>query len=138
MRSNSSKTYTKTLLASSAMAATIVLGLTTASAQSRPEGGTTQLTPEQRSAIRAVIREKLADDMRERIADRLADDAAGAKVGHARMPGGRGSRDRGRSLLRSHTRDVLSQMGRDAACLTAIKISIADGFMFSAGETDHQ
>jgi Spy/CpxP family protein refolding chaperone len=31
------------------------------------------LTPEQRAAVRSIIRERLADEMRERMADRIAD-----------------------------------------------------------------
>jgi hypothetical protein len=69
----------RTLIVNSAAAAALALGLATASAQPRPEGdGATMLTPEQRSAIRNVIRERLGDEMRDRLAERLADEATGA------------------------------------------------------------
>src|SRR5262245_10559012 len=58
----------KTLILSSAAAAALTLALTTASAQTRLEGnGVVMLTPEQQTAIRRVIRERLVDQARERL-----------------------------------------------------------------------
>jgi hypothetical protein len=57
----------KTLILSSAAAAALTLTLATASAQTRLEGnGVAMLTPEQQTAIRRVIRERLVDQARER------------------------------------------------------------------------
>src|SRR5437762_347842 len=55
-------------------AAALTLGITAASAQSQfGEGGTVMLTPEQRAAVRSIIKERLPDELREKLADRLAD-----------------------------------------------------------------
>src|SRR5436190_11056671 len=55
-------------------AAALTLGITAASAQSQPgEGGTVMLTPEQRAAVRSIVKERLPDELREKLADRLAD-----------------------------------------------------------------
>ena len=52
----------------------LTFGVAGASAQSQTgEGGTAMLTPEQRAAIRSVIRERLPDELREKLADRLAE-----------------------------------------------------------------
>src|SRR5262249_14349551 len=77
-RSDTGSHHMKTLIATSAAAATLALGLATAPAQPRSEGAGAGLTPQQRSAIRSVLKERLADAVRDRIADRLADDAGGA------------------------------------------------------------
>jgi hypothetical protein len=62
----------KTLILSSVAAATLALALTTASAQTRLEGsGVAMLTPEQQTAIRRVIRERLVDQARERFGEML-------------------------------------------------------------------
>jgi ribosomal protein S3AE len=62
----------KTLILSSAAAAALTLALATASAQTRLEGsGVATLTPEQQTAIRRVIRERLVDQARERFAQIL-------------------------------------------------------------------
>ena len=55
-------------------AAALTLGITAASAQSQPgESGTVMLTPEQRAAVRSIVKERLPDELREKLADRLAD-----------------------------------------------------------------
>jgi hypothetical protein len=57
------------------LAATVLtLGIATASAQTQPgEGGAVMLTPEQRAAVRSMVRERLPDELREKLADRLAE-----------------------------------------------------------------
>ena len=57
-----------------ALAATaLTLGIAAASAQTQPgEGSTVMLTPEQRAAVRSIVRERLPDELREKLADRLA------------------------------------------------------------------
>ena len=52
----------------------LTLGVAGASAQSQTgEGGTVMLTPEQRAAVRSIVRERLPDELREKLADRLAE-----------------------------------------------------------------
>jgi hypothetical protein len=54
--------------------AALTLGLVGASAQSPTGGGgTVMLTPEQRAAVRGIIRERLPDELREKLADRLVE-----------------------------------------------------------------
>ena len=61
----------------SVAAAVFTLGIATASAQLSPQGsGATALTPEQRTAIRMVIAERLAGEMRDTLPDRLNEAAA--------------------------------------------------------------
>ena len=64
----------KVLMLGSLAATALTLGIASASAQSQPEGVT--LTPEQRAAVRSVIRERLADEMRDKLADRLSEGLA--------------------------------------------------------------
>ena len=69
---------THSLIVGSLSAAALALGIATASAQSGPQGSAAPvLTPEQQAAVRAVIKDRLADELRERIGEGLAD-AAGA------------------------------------------------------------
>ena len=52
----------------------LTLGVAGASAQSQTgEGGPVMLTPEQRAAVRSIVRERLPDELREKLADRLAE-----------------------------------------------------------------
>src|SRR6187200_11782 len=52
----------------------LTLGVAGASAQSQTgEDGTVMLTPEQRAAVRSVVRERLPDELQEKLADRLAE-----------------------------------------------------------------
>src|SRR5262249_53451519 len=74
---------TQTLIVGSLAAAALALGLETASAQSGLPQSTLQgtvtvpsLTPEQREAVRAAIKDRLADEFRDRIGERLSDAAA--------------------------------------------------------------
>ena len=67
----------KKAIFSSTAAAVFALGIATASAQLSPKGsGAAALTPEQRSAIRIVIVERLTDEMRNQLPQRLAEAAA--------------------------------------------------------------
>jgi Arc/MetJ family transcription regulator len=59
----------------SVAAAAFTFGIATASAQLSP-GPSGALTPEQRSAVRAVIAERLTDEMRNRLPEGLAEAAA--------------------------------------------------------------
>src|SRR5499427_6087189 len=68
---------TKTLIVGSLSAAALAVGIVAASAQSGPQGNVAPaLTPEQQAAVRAVIKDRLADEFRERVAERLSDVAA--------------------------------------------------------------
>ena len=52
----------------------LTLGVAGASAQSQTgAGGTVMLTPEQRAAVRSIVRERLPDELQEKLADRLAE-----------------------------------------------------------------
>ena len=67
----------KKAIVSSTAAAIFALGIATASAQLSPKGSdAAALTPEQRSAIRIVIVERLTDEMRNQLPQRLAEAAA--------------------------------------------------------------
>jgi hypothetical protein len=78
----------KALIITSAATAVLALGVATASAQTSPQGmqrnpqgnGAASLTPEQRSAIRTIIKDKLADEMRGGGGERLANAAAAVKT----------------------------------------------------------
>ena len=67
----------KILMLGSLAAAALTLGMASSYAQSQPEGSAAvTLTPEQRAAVRSVIRERLTDEMRDKLADRLSEGLA--------------------------------------------------------------